>query len=66
MDTRQEVAKKIDWEGGLVGALEYGLTEDDMPEGDAELREIWGRWMKHYQAGTLICHDLTRVLPKVG
>lgn len=66
MDTRQEVAKKIDWEGGLVAAIEYGLTPDDMPEGDAELRDAWDRWMKHYEVGSAICKDLARLLPKVA
>lgn len=39
--TRAEVAEKVGWEGGIIDAVEYGLTVDDMPEGDTELREAW-------------------------
>src|SRR5690606_4104241 len=41
--TREQVAAKVDWEGGIPEALEYGLTVDDMPAGDEELRAAWGR-----------------------
>lgn len=41
MQSRQEVSEKVSWEGGLSAALEYGLTEEDMPEGDIELRTAW-------------------------
>jgi hypothetical protein len=39
--TRQDVGSKVDWEGGLVEALDYGIKADDMPEGDTELIEAW-------------------------
>lgn len=39
---RADVAAKVEWEGGMEGALDYGLTVDDMPEGDEELQELWG------------------------
>lgn len=41
--TRQEVAEKIDCEGGTAEAVAYGLTVDDMPPGDSELRAAWAR-----------------------
>lgn len=41
--TRAEVRGKIEWEGGYVGALDYGLRVSDMPEGDTELREAWDK-----------------------
>lgn len=44
-ENRQEVAGKIDWEGGILESLDYGLTEEDMPEGDTELREAWAELM---------------------
>ncbi len=32
---------KIGWEGGIGGALEYGISEDDIPEGHGELAAAW-------------------------
>lgn len=37
--TEQEFAQKIDWEGGILEALGYGLRPDDAPPG--ELRDAW-------------------------
>jgi hypothetical protein len=37
-ETRQELANKIDWEGGIFDMIfGYGLYLDDLPEGDKEL-----------------------------
>lgn len=38
---RAAVAEKVDWEGGITEALEYGIKAADMPEGDAELTAAW-------------------------
>ncbi|GII63563.1 hypothetical protein Skr01_36480 [Sphaerisporangium krabiense] len=40
-DSRQDVAFKVAWEGGLYEALEYGIKVNDLPEGDTELAEAW-------------------------
>ncbi len=37
--TRDDVAAKVEWEGGLFDAMEYGIDVDDMP--DEELRIAW-------------------------
>lgn len=41
--TREEVRGKIEWEGGIMEALDYGLRVTDMPEGDTELRDAWDK-----------------------
>jgi len=41
--SREHLAAKIEWEGGVLEALDYGITTGDMPEGDAELAEAWGK-----------------------
>jgi hypothetical protein len=53
--TRDEVAAKIDWEGSLFEAMEYGIAADDMP--DEELRIAWygaqasyEEWMKRAES----------------
>ena len=38
---RQELWDKIDWEGGVLEAVEYGITVDWLPDGDSEIREAW-------------------------
>ena len=40
---RAAVRDKIEWEGGLMESLDYGLRAADMPEGDTELIEAWGK-----------------------
>lgn len=45
---REQVRDKVEWEGGITEALNYGLTVDDMPDGDAELREAWAKLIDAY------------------
>lgn len=51
---KQEIAAKIEWEGGIAGALEWGLKIDDISEDDPELRtafaELYQRWRGFDQA----------------
>ena len=39
--SREALAGKIEWEGGLTEALDYGIKVTDMPEGDEELIAAW-------------------------
>lgn len=39
--SRAAVAAKVEWEGGVMDALEYGIHVADMPEGDEELTAAW-------------------------
>lgn len=47
---RQAVRDKIEWEGGIMEALDYGLRTTDMPEGDDELIAAWGKLADGYEA----------------
>jgi len=38
LDTGDDVRDKIDWEGGVWGALCWGLAAEDLPE---EFRDDW-------------------------
>ena len=40
---RHDLAAKVSWEGGILEAVDYGIKAADMPEGDAELTEAWGK-----------------------
>lgn len=54
-ETRQDLANKIDHEGGLEGFLHYGFDPtDDVPEGDDELEDLANtmitRWKEYQEA----------------
>jgi hypothetical protein len=43
--TARRFAEKVDWEGGIVAALEYGLRPNDIDPADpdgTDLRRLWG------------------------
>lgn len=47
---------------GLIGALSAGVTADDMPEGDEELRDAWrsldALWPQMDRAARAVVHLL--------
>jgi hypothetical protein len=47
-ETRAAVAGKIEWEGGIMEALDYGIRSGDMP--DDELRDAWDKLEKAHAA----------------
>jgi hypothetical protein len=40
-ENRQELADKIEWEGGLEDALDYGIKSSDLPESETKLIAAW-------------------------
>ncbi len=46
--SREDLAAKIEWEGGILEAVDYGITTEMMPEGDAELTEAWNKLATAY------------------
>lgn len=44
-EDKQELADKVEWEGGLTDAiLDYGISAVDLPaDTPAYIREAWGR-----------------------
>lgn len=40
-EDREHLAGKIEWEGGMEMALDYGIRLKDLPKGDAELEDLW-------------------------
>lgn len=46
--TEQEFANKIEWEGGILDALDYGLTPEDVEGG--ELQDAWRTLYIRYTA----------------
>lgn len=46
LDTGHDLRDKIDWEGGIIGALEWGLNALDIPE---QYRTEWRIIAELYQ-----------------
>ena len=40
-ESRFEVWSKVENEGGIYAALDYGLKASDLPDVDTELQEAW-------------------------
>lgn len=38
----EALAGKIEWEGGIAEAANYGIKPSEMPEGNPELEKLWG------------------------
>lgn len=62
-DTRQNLANKIEWEGGIYGALEYGITAGDINQGDTELVEAWTSLEEAYRAFEAAAGAVEALLP---
>jgi hypothetical protein len=41
MMNARELARKVEWEGGILGALEYGIRHEEID--DPELAALWRR-----------------------
>lgn len=61
-ENREELAGKIDWEGGLWSALEYGISAEDMPEGDSDLMEAWAELERHWKAASKAANVIYEML----
>lgn len=39
----EDLAGKIEWEGGIAETVSYGIKASDMPAGYLELEELWSK-----------------------
>ena len=62
-ESRTALAGKIEWEGGILEAVEYGLKTTDMPEGDTELIEAWDKLAIAYHELTPFLDAVKKLLP---
>lgn len=63
---RSQLAAKIDWEGGLVEMLlSYGLSEEDLPPNDQELREVFRRLKPVAEMFENLCDEFAYLLPDI-
>jgi hypothetical protein len=62
--TRNELARKVEWEGGALGALEFGIVFQDID--DPVLRDLWKNLQDRYRALTPLVRDIERRLRAVA
>lgn len=60
MENRHEVVAALEWEGGIWGCLEYGITPDQMP--DDETKMLWSKLYGNYLAMVPVIQQLHKVL----
>ncbi len=62
-ESRSELAGKIEWEGGILEALDYGIKTADMPEGDTELTEAWAKLEASFRQTAALAEVVEGLLP---
>ena len=62
--TAADFASKVEWEGGVMEALDYGLKPAHAPEGP--IREAWTRLYQVWQQLSPIADEVSRLLNGVG
>ena len=58
--TVARLAHKVDWEGGILEAIEYGVTREQIA--DPEAAELWGRLETLYSEMTPAMSRLHRLM----
>ena len=61
--TPEDFASKVNWEGGVMDALAYGLKPNDAPEGP--LRDLWTRAYELWEQLDPILEDLVTMLDEI-
>ena len=64
--SRAALAGKIEWEGGILEALDYGIKTEYMPEGDTELTEAWAKLEASFRETAKLADAVANLLPEPG
>jgi hypothetical protein len=65
-ESRAALRDKLEWEGGIIEALDYGIRSTDMPLGDEELNEAWGKLAAAFQALRPLAAAVEKLLDAAG
>jgi hypothetical protein len=65
-ESREALAAKIEWEGGVLESVDYGIRVEDMPEGDTELAELWAELVPAYQKADELASKVHTLLEEHG
>lgn len=58
------LARKVDWEGGVLAALEYGVRAEDIE--DPKLRALWEQVEIGYRSLTPLVTQISKELRKAA
>ena len=61
--TESAFAGKVEWEGGILEALDYGLKPADAPKGP--IRDAWARLYQVWQQIEPLVDEVSRLLDGV-
>jgi hypothetical protein len=61
-ESREALASKIEWEGGVLESVDYGITVSDMPEGDTELEDLWAEMEPAYEKAAELARKVAQIL----
>jgi hypothetical protein len=64
--SRAALAGKIEWEGGLMESLDYGITTQMMPEGDTELTGAWAKLEVSFREASRLADAVEKLLAEPG
>jgi hypothetical protein len=62
----EEFAVKVQWEGGVIDALEYGLRYEDIDPAEEDLRKMWAEAEGKYRDLALTVRDIEKVFEERG
>lgn len=65
-ESRERLASKIEWEGGVLESIDYGITTDMLPEGDTELAELWAEMVPAYEKAAALADKVHALLEPHG
>lgn len=63
--TEAQFASKVDWEGGILGALDYGLTHEDLIDQDSELAKAVAALEEAYRPVDALAARVTDILDEI-
>ena len=59
--TLEDLAAKIEWEGGFEAALSYGITHDEVPD---EVSTQWKQAEELFHRLEKLYQDISEILPE--
>jgi uncharacterized protein (DUF1800 family) len=59
-ESREALAAKVEWEGGVMEAVDYGIKAEEMP--DEELRALWADLQVKYKAADEVSSKINALL----
>jgi hypothetical protein len=65
-ESHEDLVSRIEGEGGVLEAVDYGVHADDMPESDTELAELWAEMETAYRKAATLADKVHALLEPHG